>query len=177
MVIFCVLLPPFLLREDNFWKLPCKLKNYHFPVQIYSFHSILSLSVILYLDSLLMNGESCFHHKQFSEMEKRRDDMSEITVRKRGKYWEYSFEGAKIKGKRKRISKSGFRTKLTHLLPESRPRQNSMKPDFISFRLKSALTIFLTIGWKHIVKLIWSRSPWQTMKKALVAHQAGIGNL
>ena len=39
-------------------------------------------------------------------MEKRRDDMSEITVRKRGKYWEYSFEGAKIKGKRKRISKS-----------------------------------------------------------------------
>lgn len=44
-------------------------------------------------------------------MEKRRDDMSEITVRKRGKYWEYSFEGAKIEGKRKRISKSGFRTK------------------------------------------------------------------
>ena len=37
--------------------------------------------------------------------------MSEITVRKRGKYWEYSFEGAKIEGKRKRISKSGFRTK------------------------------------------------------------------
>ena len=44
-------------------------------------------------------------------MEKRRDDMSEITVRKRGKYWEYSFEGAKIEGKRKRTSKSGFRTK------------------------------------------------------------------
>ena len=44
-------------------------------------------------------------------MEKRRDDMSEITVRKRGKYWEYSFEGAKIEGKQKRISKSGFRTK------------------------------------------------------------------
>lgn len=37
--------------------------------------------------------------------------MSEITIRKRGKYWEYSFEGARIEGKRKRISKSGFRTK------------------------------------------------------------------
>lgn len=37
--------------------------------------------------------------------------MSEITIRKRRKYWEYSFEGARIEGKRKRISKSGFRTK------------------------------------------------------------------
>ena len=37
--------------------------------------------------------------------------MSDITVRKRGKFWEYSFEGAKVGDKRKRISKSGFRTK------------------------------------------------------------------
>lgn len=37
--------------------------------------------------------------------------MSEITVRKRGKKWEYRFEGAKIDGKRKQISKSGFSTK------------------------------------------------------------------
>lgn len=80
--------------------------------------------------------------------------MSEITVRKRGKYWEYSFEGAKIEGKRKQSAKADSVQKLTHLLPGSRPRQNSMKPDFISFRLKSVLTIFLTIGWKHIVKRI-----------------------
>lgn len=37
--------------------------------------------------------------------------MSEITIRKRGKFWEYSFEGARVGDKRKRISKSGFRTK------------------------------------------------------------------
>lgn len=72
--------------------------------------------------------------------------MSEITVRKRGKYWECSFEGAKIEGKRKRISKSGFRTKADASAAGSRPRQNEIKPGFISFRPKSALTIFLTIG-------------------------------
>ncbi|MEI1258356.1 site-specific integrase [Blautia sp. JLR.GB0024] len=37
--------------------------------------------------------------------------MGELRTRKRGKYWEYSFEGAKIDGKRNPISKSGFRTK------------------------------------------------------------------
>ncbi len=37
--------------------------------------------------------------------------MSEINTRKRGKKWEYRFEGAKIDGKRKQYSKSGFATK------------------------------------------------------------------
>lgn len=41
--------------------------------------------------------------------------MSQITARKRGKTWEYGFEGAKIDGKRKRITKSGFRTKAEAL--------------------------------------------------------------
>lgn len=37
--------------------------------------------------------------------------MSEINVRKRGKKWQYQFEAAKIEGKRKQITKSGFNTK------------------------------------------------------------------
>ena len=37
--------------------------------------------------------------------------MGQLRTRKRGKYWEWSFEGAKIKGKRNPISKSGYRTK------------------------------------------------------------------
>lgn len=37
--------------------------------------------------------------------------MGELRTRKRGSKWEYSFEGAPINGKRKSISKSGFRTK------------------------------------------------------------------
>lgn len=37
--------------------------------------------------------------------------MGELRTRKRGKTWEWSFEGAKIDGKRKPISKGGYRTK------------------------------------------------------------------
>lgn len=37
--------------------------------------------------------------------------MSEINTRKRGQKWQYQFEAAKIGGKRKQITKSGFNTK------------------------------------------------------------------
>ena len=37
--------------------------------------------------------------------------MGTVNVRKRGKTYQYYFEGAPINGKRKQISKSGFRTK------------------------------------------------------------------
>ena len=37
--------------------------------------------------------------------------MAQISTRKRGNTWEYSFEIGKINGKRKRLSKGGFRTK------------------------------------------------------------------
>lgn len=41
--------------------------------------------------------------------------MGTLRTRKRGKNWEYSFEAAKIDGKRKSISKGGFRTKAEAL--------------------------------------------------------------
>lgn len=41
--------------------------------------------------------------------------MGELRTRKRGKKWEYSFEGARINGKRQPISKSGFATKAEAL--------------------------------------------------------------
>lgn len=37
--------------------------------------------------------------------------MGQLRTRKRGSSWAYSFEGARVDGKRKTISKSGFRTK------------------------------------------------------------------
>lgn len=37
--------------------------------------------------------------------------MGELRTRKRGTTWQYSFESARIDGKRKSVSKSGFRTK------------------------------------------------------------------
>ncbi len=37
--------------------------------------------------------------------------MSNVTIQKRGKYYQYKFEIAKVDGKRKFSSKSGFKTK------------------------------------------------------------------
>ncbi len=37
--------------------------------------------------------------------------MSNVRARKRGKYWQYDFDAAKVGGKRNRVSKSGFKTK------------------------------------------------------------------
>ena len=37
--------------------------------------------------------------------------MAQVTAMKRGDVWQYRFEGAKVDGKRQRITKSGFRTK------------------------------------------------------------------
>ncbi len=37
--------------------------------------------------------------------------MGQLRTRKRGSTWEWSFEGAKINGKRSPISKGGYRTK------------------------------------------------------------------
>ena len=37
--------------------------------------------------------------------------MGELRTRKRGKKWEWSFEGARINGKRQPISKGGYLTK------------------------------------------------------------------
>lgn len=37
--------------------------------------------------------------------------MSTLNVTKRGDKWQYRFEAASVDGKRKRVSKSGFKTK------------------------------------------------------------------
>lgn len=37
--------------------------------------------------------------------------MANVSARKRGKFWEYRFESAKIDGKRRQITKGGYKTK------------------------------------------------------------------
>ncbi|HJJ04663.1 MAG TPA: Arm DNA-binding domain-containing protein [Clostridiaceae bacterium] len=37
--------------------------------------------------------------------------MSNVTIQKRGKYYQYKFEIASVDGKRKFLNKSGFKTK------------------------------------------------------------------
>lgn len=46
-----------------------------------------------------------------SATKEREIEMASINVTKRGSTWQYRFEGAKVDGKRRQFSKSGFRTK------------------------------------------------------------------
>lgn len=64
--------------------------------------------------------------------------MAQVTARKRGKAWEYGFEGAKIDGKRTRITQGGFRTKAeamkagTQAMTEYSNSGRTFKPSEIS---------------------------------------------
>lgn len=64
--------------------------------------------------------------------------MGELRTRKRGKTWEWSFEGAKIGGKRNPVSKGGFRTKAEALTEGTKAKAEydntgrSFKPSEIS---------------------------------------------
>lgn len=55
--------------------------------------------------------------------------MRKINVRKRGKVYEYFFEGAKENNKRTRISKSGFRTKNEAYLAGMKAYDEYIKED------------------------------------------------
>lgn len=64
--------------------------------------------------------------------------MGQLRTRKRGKTWEWSFEGAKIDGKRKPMSKGGYRTKAealaagTQVKAEYDTTGRSFKPSEVS---------------------------------------------
>lgn len=95
--------------------------------------------------------------------------MASLTVRKRGKGWEYRFDVAKIDGKRKQVSKAGFKTKGdalaagTKALNEYNNTGISFKPsdlsvaDYMNYWLdthvKKNLAYNTYIGYKRYVKL------------------------
>lgn len=95
--------------------------------------------------------------------------MGELRTRKRGKTWEWSFEGAKIDGKRKPISKGGYRTKAeaqaagTQAKAEYDNTGRSFKPseisvaDYLDYWLKNHVTVNLGyntyLGYERNIRL------------------------
>lgn len=83
--------------------------------------------------------------------------MSRINVRKRGKVYEYFFEGAKVNNKRTRISKSGFRTQNEayeyglkayndYIGGEIRPSESKMSySDYLDYWMKE----YFSINYKY----------------------------
>lgn len=95
--------------------------------------------------------------------------MSEINVRKRGQKWQYQFEAAKIEGKRKQITKSGFNTKKEALeagvkaLAEYNNSGLHFKPSEIS------MSDYLDYWLENYVKLNL-RTNTITVYKGIVEH-------
>lgn len=83
--------------------------------------------------------------------------MAEINTRKRGNTWEYRFEAAKVDGKRKQITKGGFRTKKealeagTKACSEYNDAGLHFVPSEISFSdyLQFWLTQYCEVNLKH----------------------------
>lgn len=100
--------------------------------------------------------------------------MRKINIRKRGKVYEYSFEAAKVNNKRKRISKSGFRTKNEayeyglkayndYIGGEITPKESRMSySDYLDFWMKE----YFEINYKYSTAKRYSES-FATIKKEL----------
>ncbi|MCC8026850.1 MAG: hypothetical protein LIP16_16325 [Clostridium sp.] len=77
--------------------------------------------------------------------------MGQLRTRKRGSTWEWSFEGAKINGKRSPISKGGYRTKADAIAADT---QAKAKYDNAGRTFKP-VDIIPQHNQKHPLLLIW----------------------
>lgn len=69
--------------------------------------------------------------------------MGEINYRKRGKNWEYRFEGAPVDGKRKQISKGGFATKAECITAAEEAKRRYNTPGKISTPKEISISDYL----------------------------------
>lgn len=100
--------------------------------------------------------------------------MGKINVRKRGKVYEYFFEGAKVNNKRTRISKSGFKTQNEayeyglkayndYIGEKLEPSESKMSySDYLDFWMKE----YFSINYKYSTAKRYSET-FQTIKKEL----------
>ena len=96
-----------------------------------------------------------------------------ISVRKRGNVYEYSFEAGKVNGKRKRISKSGFKTKNEALVAgyqkyneyingEIKQESNISYSDYLDYWMKE----YFEINYKYSTAKRYKET-FETIKKEI----------
>lgn len=100
-----------------------------------------------------------------------------ISVRKRGNVYQYSFEAAKVNGKKKRISKSGFKTKNEALVAgyqkyneyingEIKPESNMSYSDYLDYWMKE----YFEINYKYSTSKRYKET-FETIKKEIGKYQ------
>lgn len=90
--------------------------------------------------------------------------MAQITTRKRGNTWEYSFEIGKIDGKRKRKSKGGFRTKKECLEAGTKAKAEYDNGGIVSNKTEITYNDFLD-DWLNHIKLNYKENTYNCYER------------
>jgi integrase len=90
--------------------------------------------------------------------------MAQISVRKRGSTWEYSFEIGKIDGKRKRKSKGGFRTKKECLEAGTKAKAEYDNGGIVSNKTEITYNDFLD-DWLNHIKLNYKENTYNCYER------------
>ena len=96
--------------------------------------------------------------------------MGELRTKKRGKSWEYSFECARVDGKRKSISKGGFRTKADALAAGTAAKAEYDNAGVVFRPSEISLADYLDFWLKTFVKTNCTDNTYDSYASAIRIH-------
>ena len=96
--------------------------------------------------------------------------MGELRTKKRGKSWEYSFECARVDGKRKSISKGGFRTKADALAAGTAAKSEYDNAGVVFKPSEMSLSDYLDFWIQGYVKTNCTDNTYDAYKSAIKLH-------
>lgn len=96
--------------------------------------------------------------------------MGELRTKKRGKSWEYSFERARVDGKRKSISKGGFRTKADALAAGTAAKAEYDNAGVVFRPSEISLADYLDFWLKTFVKTNCTDNTYDSYASAIRIH-------
>lgn len=95
--------------------------------------------------------------------------MSELCLRKKGSSWEYYFEAARVNGKRRKISKGGFRTKGEANRAGTQALHEYLNAGSVFTPSEMSMTDFLE-EWLEACRSQWKASTYQGYAKQVRSH-------
>ena len=98
------------------------------------------------------------------------DITGELRTKKRGKSWEYSFECARVDGKRKSISKGGFRTKAEALAAGTKAKAEYDNAGVVFRPSEMSLSDYLDFWLKSFVKTNCTDNTYDSYASAIRIH-------
>lgn len=96
--------------------------------------------------------------------------MGELRTRKRGKKWEWSFEGARINGKRQPISKGGYRTKAEAIAAGTQAKAEYESAGRIFRPAEISVADYLDYWYENYVMRNLSYNTQQDYKRKIQKH-------